>query len=66
VKLKEDESFEYTKVYKNFDKVAAGEIIAWERGQPIKAERDGYITLVNYPEKTRVGDDIFFFCELIG
>ncbi len=60
VKLKEDDTFRYSKIYKNFDPVSKNEIIGWENEQPIISSIDGYITLVNLPEKTRIGDDIFF------
>lgn len=65
VKIKESEDFQYSKLYRNFQRISEGEIIAFENGNEIKADKNCFITLVNYPEKTRVGDDIFFLCELI-
>ena len=65
VRVKQDDSFTYTKQYRNFEPVAEGEVIAYERGIPIVAPQSAYITLVNLPERTRIGDDVFFLAEAI-
>jgi succinylglutamate desuccinylase len=60
--IQEGDHFQMVPNYKNFQAVRKGEVLAYDKNGPIKAEEDGHILMPLYQMQ---GDDGFFLIKMI-
>jgi succinylglutamate desuccinylase len=60
--ISDEESFQILPGFKNFDKVEKGQVIAYERGHPLKAIEDSLILMPRYQP---LGDDGYFLLRVL-
>lgn len=60
--ISDEESFQILPGFKNFDKVEKGQVIAFERGHPLKAIEDSLILMPRYQP---LGDDGYFLLRVL-